>query len=60
MVGRPKIIRTTEEIKELQKRRRKKYRGYFSTYQKLYHLKKKLADPEYDKKNYRKRKGNSK
>ena len=43
MAGRPRIFRTPEEIKLLQKQRRKKYQTYFKTYQKLYHLKKKLA-----------------
>lgn len=51
MVGRPKIFRTPEELKALQKQRRKKYQGYFKTYQKLYYLKKKLFDSDYNKKN---------
>lgn len=51
MAGRPKISRTPEELKQLQKLRRKKYRGYSLAYQKLYYLKKKLADPNYNKKN---------
>jgi hypothetical protein len=56
MVGRLKIFRTPEELKELQKQRRKKNAGYFKIYQKYYYLKKILEDKDYNKKNYSKRK----
>ena len=56
MAGRPKIFRTPEEIKEIQKERRKKYRAYFLTYQKYYYLKKILEDPNYNKNNNQKQK----
>jgi hypothetical protein len=60
MSGRPKITRTPEELKELQKQRRKKYKGYIKTYRKLYYLKKILEDPDYNKKNNQKRKEKTK
>ena len=56
MAGRPKIIRTPQELKEIQKVRRKKYQTYFKIYQKHYYLKKLLADPNYNKKLNQKKK----
>lgn len=56
MVGRPKIIRTAEEWKEIHRQRRKKYQSYHKMYQKHYYLKKLLADPDLNKKRWAKSK----
>ena len=56
MVGKPKLVRTPEQLKELQKENRKKYKKYFDKYNKYYYLKKILEDPDYNKKNWSKRK----
>lgn len=55
-MGRRKIIRLPEEIKELEKKRYQKYKGYFKTYSKLNYLKKKITDPNYNQKRYQKTK----
>ena len=46
MVGRPKIIRTPEKIKELNKKRRAKNKKYFQKYSKYYYLKRCLENPD--------------
>jgi hypothetical protein len=56
MVGRPKIIRTPEENKELEKKRRTKYKKYFAKYAKYNYLKKILENPNYNRENYLRRK----
>jgi len=58
MAGRPKIIRTPEEIKELQKQRRKKYQAYYKIYSKYYYRKKISKSPNYNKENQKKRVNN--
>lgn len=52
----PGRIKSAEELKELQKTHRKKFSTYFKNYQKYYYLKKIKEDPNYNKKNYQKRK----
>ncbi|MCE8163501.1 MAG: hypothetical protein I3273_06905 [Candidatus Moeniiplasma glomeromycotorum] len=52
MVGRPKIIRTPEELKKF----REKYSKYYKKYHKFYYLKKSLENPNYTRENYLKKK----
>jgi hypothetical protein len=56
MVGRPKINRSPEEIKELQKKRRGKYKKYYQLYLKYYYLKKTTENPDYNRINHARRK----
>lgn len=56
MVGRPKIIRAPEELKELRKKRREKNKKYFAKYSKYYYLKKILENPNYNLENNAKKK----
>jgi len=51
MVGRPKIVRSKEELIELEKKRRIKYKKYYQKYSKYYYLKKVLENPDYNRKN---------
>ena len=56
MAGRPKIICTPEELKELQKKPRAKYKKYHQLYSKYHYLKKVSENPNYNQANYSKKK----
>ena len=54
-MSRTKIVRTPQELKELERKRRAKYKKYYAKYSKFYYLKNILANPDYNRINNRKK-----